>query len=433
MAGLRRCVVSALFTMASMLPVWGQNYLTGPNTGAESRLDNTPRNVTFFLTVTGAGPYSLAGGIFYMKAGTSTTADVTLTVYNSLATPIGSVTLSNSTFCGGSDTPACQSYFYHSFKLSSPLTLSPDSYRLVLSTNAVPQQNSAYFVKGGGTNSSVVVPGGAAGSVELTPDLTVSKGSSPATFIAGVPATYGIQVTNIGSGASSGLITVTDTLDSNLTLVSATGVNWSCGAAGQSMTCTTTAAIPAGASAPPITLTVNVAQSSPTSVTNTVIVAGGGDTDTSNNFFQLVSPVSAPDLSLFKAATPTTFTQGQNGALYTITASNVGSAPSSGTITVTDTLDPNLTYVSATGSGWSCSAAGQIVTCTTSAAIGAGASSPPITLTVNVAAHGETSIANGVSVSGGSDVNPSNNSFQLVSNVVAPDLTVSKNCEPGSS
>ena len=166
------------------------------------------------------------------------------------------------------------------------------------------------------------------------------------------------------------MITVTDTLDSNLIFVSATGATWTCGAVGQSVTCTTNAAIPAGVFAP-ITLTVNVAQSAPTSVTNTVTVAGGGETDASNNFFQLPSTVSAPDLSLLKTSAPATFTQGQNGALYTISASNVGSASSSGTITVTDTLDPNLTYVSGTGSGWSCSAAGQVVTCTTSAAIAA--------------------------------------------------------------
>ena len=97
MVRLRVAVV--LFAMASMLPVWGQNFVTGPNTGAESRLDNTPRNVTFFLTVTGSGTYSLAGGIFFMKDGTSTTGNVTLTVFNSAAMALGSITLSNSQFC----------------------------------------------------------------------------------------------------------------------------------------------------------------------------------------------------------------------------------------------------------------------------------------------------------------------------------------------
>jgi len=118
-----------------MLPVWGQNFVTGPNTGAESRLDNTPRKATFFLTVTGSGTYSLAGGIFFMKDGTSTTDNVTLTVFNSAAMALGSVTLSNSQFCAN-DPAHRQSYSYRTFALPSPLALSPGSYTLVLSTPA---------------------------------------------------------------------------------------------------------------------------------------------------------------------------------------------------------------------------------------------------------------------------------------------------------
>jgi uncharacterized repeat protein (TIGR01451 family) len=132
---------------------------------------------------------------------------------------------------------------------------------------------------------------------------------------------------------------------------------------------------------------VNVTAHGETSVTNAVSVSGGGDVDPANNSFQLVSAVVAPNLSVSKIATPATFIPGQNGVIYTITAMNVGNASSSGLITVTDTLDPDLTYVSATGSGWNCSAAGQMVTCTTSALIAAGASAPSITLTVNVTAN----------------------------------------------
>src|SRR5262249_39665888 len=148
-------------------------------------------------------------------------------------------------------------------------------------------------------------------------------------------------------------------------------------------TCTTSAAIAAGASAPPITITVNVAANVGPSVTNGVTVAGGGESNTSNNSFQLVSNINAPDLSVSKFATPTTFSQGQSGAIYTILVSNGGTGPSSGTITVTDTLDPNVAFVSASGTNWSCNAAAQVVTCTTSAAIAAGDSAPPITISVN--------------------------------------------------
>jgi len=133
-----------------------------------------------------------------------------------------------------------------------------------------------------------------------------------------------------------------------------------------------------------------------------------------------------------KTAAPATFTAGQKGVVYTVTAANVGSTPSSGVFTVTDTLDPNLAYVSGTGSGWTCSATGQVVTCNTSAVIGAEATAPPITITVNVTTTAPATVTNKISIAGGGDVNSSNNSFQLVSNVVAPDLTVSKILNSGA-
>jgi uncharacterized repeat protein (TIGR01451 family) len=213
---------------------------------------------------------------------------------------------------------------------------------------------------------------------------------------------------------------VTDTLDPNLTCVSATGSGWSCSAAAQIVTCTTGAVIAVGASAPPITINVNVAAHGQTTVTNNVTVAGGRDENPSNNSFQLMSTVNYPNLSVSKIASPTTFTQGQNGA-YTITENNIGSAPSSGTITVTDTLDPNLRFVNATGSGWSCSAAAQVVTCATSAVIAAVASASPITINVKVGATAPTTVTNNVTVAGGGGTN-TNNSFQLVSNVSSAPL-----------
>jgi uncharacterized repeat protein (TIGR01451 family) len=146
-----------------------------------------------------------------------------------------------------------------------------------------------------------------------------------------------------------------------------------------------------------------------------VTIDGGGNVVTTNTSFTLVSVVNNSNLSVSKTANPATFTQGQNAA-YTITANNIGNAPSSGTITVKDTLSPNLTYVGAGGSGWSCSAAAQVVTCTTSTPIAAGTSAPPITLTVNVAANAPTSVTNNVTVAGGGGTN-TNTSFQLVSNV----------------
>jgi uncharacterized repeat protein (TIGR01451 family) len=50
---------------------------------------------------------------------------------------------------------------------------------------------------------------------------------------------------------------------------------------------------------------------------------------------------------------------------YTLTVNNTGLA--AGTGTVTDNLPSELSYVTFSGSGWTCSAVGQAVTCTTTA------------------------------------------------------------------
>src|SRR5712664_111621 len=58
------------------------------------------------------------------------------------------------------------------------------------------------------------------------------------------------------------------------------------------------------------------------------------------------------------------FASGFN-ATYTITAVNNGPQAAPGPITLTDTLPAGLTYTSSTPpAGWTCAAAGQVVTCT---------------------------------------------------------------------
>ena len=82
----------------------------------------------------------------------------------------------------------------------------------------------------------------------------------------------------------------------------------------------------AGVTAPPLTLTVNVAADAPASVTNIAKVAGGGETNTANNTALDVTAIGAgPDLTITKTHTGN-FTQGQTGATYTITVSNSGGA-----------------------------------------------------------------------------------------------------------
>jgi uncharacterized repeat protein (TIGR01451 family) len=106
------------------------------------------------------------------------------------------------------------------------------------------------------------------------PVLGITKTHSGSFAQAQTGATYTVVVSNSGS-PTNGTVTVTETIPSGLTLVSMSGTGWSCPPAGT--TCTRNDSLGTAASYDPITVTVNVSGSAPSSVTNAVSVSGGGD------------------------------------------------------------------------------------------------------------------------------------------------------------
>jgi len=129
-------------------------------------------------------------------------------------------------------------------------------------------------------------------------------------------------------------------------------------------------------------LTCSVTMSAAETVTAAFTSSGGGP---------------APVLAIAKTHTGN-FTQGQQGATYTVTVSNgANGGPTTGTVTVTDTIPTGLTLVSMAGTGWTCATN----SCTRGDVLLAGASYPAITVTVNVASNAAASVTNSVSVSGG--------------------------------
>ncbi len=131
--------------------------------------------------------------------------------------------------------------------------------------------------------------------VRANPDLSIQK-NSVGNFIVGQPGTYTLRVRNAPRGGpTTDPITVTDTIPTGLTLISATGTNWTCSAAGQAVTCTYNGpALAPGAFAPTITLRVNVTSAAAPGVTNTATVATAGDTNTRNNTATNNTPVLVP-------------------------------------------------------------------------------------------------------------------------------------------
>jgi uncharacterized repeat protein (TIGR01451 family) len=86
---------------------------------------------------------------------------------------------------------------------------------------------------------------------------------------------------------------------------------------------------------------------------------------------------------------------------FTLTVTNTGDTPTSGMVTLTDTLPSGLTATAFSGSGWSCNIAS--LTCTRTDALLANASYPPVTLTVSVAASFAYPAPNSATVSGGGE------------------------------
>jgi len=117
--------------------------------------------------------------------------------------------------------------------------------------------------------------------------------------------------------------------------------------------------------------------------------------------------VDSADLSIVKTHAGS-FTVGQ-GAAYTVTVANAGHA-ASGTVTVADALAAGVTFVSASGPGWTCGAVGQNVTCTKATGLAAGASSV-ITLSVSIGPAAAPSVTNTATVTATVfDADTSNNS-----------------------
>jgi sugar lactone lactonase YvrE len=121
--------------------------------------------------------------------------------------------------------------------------------------------------------------------------------------------------------------------------------------------------------------------------------------DQSNNAIRLLSPSLTTAVLTVQSAHTGSFTAGQSGAAYAVTVANAVSAgPSSGAVTVTESVPAGLTLVSMSGTGWTCA---SLPTCTRSDALGGGASYPAIAVTVNVSATAPVQLTNVVTVSGG--------------------------------
>jgi uncharacterized repeat protein (TIGR01451 family) len=232
------------------------------------------------------------------------------------------------------------------------------------------------------TNSATVSPatGGTADpdttNNTVTADTTVLPGAdvriAGKNVTSGLPATAGSNVTFViqpRNGGPAGAVNavVTDTLPAGWTFVSASGPNWACGNAGLTVTCTR-ANFPAGA-----TNDITIVATAPgnasvgptgTTYTNTASIGSASNDPNAGNNSGSVNVLVLPDgadLRLAKTKTPNPVAQGSE-LVSRLTVTNNGPRPATGPLRVVEVLSGE-TYVSNSGSGWSCTLAGNVLTC----------------------------------------------------------------------
>ncbi|HVM53810.1 MAG TPA: hypothetical protein VM262_11480, partial [Acidimicrobiales bacterium] len=257
-------------------------------------------------------------------------------------------------------------------------------------------------------------------------DLVVTNTATTA-IARGQVGQYQIEVRNDGPETVPGPIVVSYTLSQGVTPTGAAGTGWVCVIDGQTVTCTHADQLSSLQEADPIIVDVTVAADAPdpviTSATaiSTSEVAPPDPNAANNTDVRVVKGVGTADLAIDKT-NPGLFAISPeagpyNTGTFTITVSNNGpdaaAASATDPIRVTDTLPSELVYVSATGTGWSCSVTGGVLTCDRSTPLASGAQSA-ITLTMQVpkATEGavEGLVLNSATVSGPtSDPNLANN------------------------
>lgn len=140
--------------------------------------------------------------------------------------------------------------------------------------------------------------------------------------------TFSTTVRNNGGTASTGVVTVVETIDSLLTVTALAGTGWNCTVA--TLTCTRSDALASGANYPDVTMTFNVRPIDlPVTSSITSRVSGGGDTDLSNNTAN--GTVNLVPVISISSSTPVTNTVVAGAAAQYLMAITLG--PSAGTVT----------------------------------------------------------------------------------------------------
>jgi len=236
--------------------------------------------------------------------------------------------------------------------------------------------------------------------------------------------TYQLQVSNTDFAASAANVQLTVPIPAGVNFISASDA--ACSYAAPNVVCSF-GTLPANTDKF-ITITMTVVAAGGNTLTSTAVASSTTAGETDSSLTQTTSVIAGADLALTMGGTPSTVTAGGQ-VTYTLGITNNGPDTSTG-LTVTDTLPPNVAYVSASGSGWSCSNSGGTVTCQFAGSLASGANSA-LALVGTVQNSTSGTITNSATVSATTpDGNPNDNTAAAsVSVSPGADLSVTKAAE----
>jgi len=269
--------------------------------------------------------------------------------------------------------------------------------------------------------------------VEAGADLSIVKSVNPDPVTGSATATFTFQPRNNGPFDVVDAV-VADTFPAGFTLLTASGAGgWTCGIAGQTVTCNLASFIVGNTNN--ITVTATAPASGTFSNTATISNTSGMPDPTPGNNSSTISNIDivpdGADLAITKSKTPNPVAQG-SPLVSTIGITNNGPQDAAGPLTVTETL-AGETYVGFSGANWSCAApvgvpTTEIITCTyTAAPLSAGSSTPDLIINT-IATNAGNLVNTAVVASATLDGVPGNNTTPVGGNSTAQiaDLAITK-------
>ncbi|HKZ14100.1 MAG TPA: hypothetical protein VJL81_09675 [Solirubrobacterales bacterium] len=284
----------------------------------------------------------------------------------------------------------------------------------------------------------------AVSSTVAAPDLTIAKTPASFTAVGGGKVEFALTVTNSGTAPTDGSqVTVTDPLLGGASKVfeqldAVAGTGWTCtpptpAPTPVTISCqrTAPAALPAGASYPPIAITATVAEPPPAgAIANTARVEGGGDADPSDNSSTSVGQATTrADLQISKTVEPTTALTDE-AVTFTLTVRNGGpSAAQNVAVDDSPPLPGSFALESAAASQGSCPTPTH---CDLGSLAAGGEATVTVKAIVTASGAGVVGALNSATVSSATtDPDPSNDTSSAeVSVAPTADLSITKTATP---